>query len=74
MEDIILALENKGFVVAQTKTLHDSGSVFYQLKKDDVIYPVSRGNKQDVGNSTITTCYESFGVNGVLNLFGAPIE
>lgn len=74
MESIITELKAKGFDVNQTKTLHESGAVFYQLKKDDVVYPISRGNKQDVGDSTITTCHTSFGVDGVLNLFGAPTE
>ena len=74
MEAIIAELEAKGFSVNQTKTLHDSGAVFYQLKKDDVIYPVSRGNKQDIGDSTIATCYQSFDIDGVLNLFGAPTQ
>lgn len=73
MEKIIAELEAQGFTVCQTKTLHkgDSESVFYQLKKDEVIYPKSRQNKQDVGDSTITTCYKSFGIDGVLELFGA---
>lgn len=74
MKNIIAELEAKGFSVLQTKTLHDSGAVFYQLKKDDVIYPKSRGNKQDVGDSTIITCYKGFGINGVLNIFSVEEE
>lgn len=73
MEAIVLELEAKGFTVHQTKTLHDgdSQSSFYQLKKNDFVYPKSRGNKQDVGQSTILTCYEKFGIDGVLNVFDA---
>ena len=79
MEQIIAQLKSKGFTAVQTKTLHDSGvatgqsanSVFYQLRKDDVIYPKSRGNKQDVGETTITTCFDKFGIDGVLQMFGA---
>lgn len=78
MEQIIAQLKSKGFTAVQTKTLHDSGattgqsanSVFYQLRKDDVIYPKSRGNKQDVGEATITTCFDKFGIDGVLQMFG----
>lgn len=79
MEQIIAQLEAKGFSVTQTKTLHNSdnttnenaASNFYQLRKDDVIYPKSRGNKQDIGGSTITTCFDKFGIDGVIQIFGA---
>ena len=71
MENIINLLTQKGFTVNKKRTLHDSGSSFYQLEKDGVIYPKSRGNKADIGQDTITTCYEKFGLTGVLNLFDA---
>lgn len=69
MDTIIKELHDRGYEIVKTKTLHESNSSFYQLIYNGKVYPTSRGNKQDIGHNTITTCYRSFGINGVLKLF-----
>lgn len=71
MDNIIELLQQADFEVIKTRTIHGSNSTFYQLKKKGVIYPKSRGNKADVGEETITTCFNGFGFDGVLNIFDA---
>lgn len=71
MDKIIDLLQQKGFKVVRTRTIHGSNSTFYQLEKEGATYPKSRGNKADVGEETITTCFDKFGLAGVLNLFDA---
>lgn len=71
MENIIELLKNSGFKTIQTRTIHGSGSTFYQLEKEGVVYPKSRGNKADVGEETMVTCFDKFGLKGVLNIFDA---
>ena len=71
MQNIISQLQNEGYTVVKTRTICANNSSFYQVKDSQgVVYPKSKGSKQDIGKNTILQCYNTFGILGVKKLFG----
>lgn len=74
IENVRELLANDNLHLVMTRTIHaDGGKNFYQIKDHDgKIYPKSRNNKEDVGESTIITCVNQYGIKGLRSLFDLP--